>query len=236
MTQYDPLFNSSNQPLPSSIASPCRSQCHLDTYDTCSGCGRTIQDILHWSQSPPSVKIHINRAAQARRTWHEFDGRVRAVLAQGPLGEIGFQDGLPWKAPSELQWFKTLTVSQTLIVGRSTWNRMSGSFLGRNIAVVSSTAPDLSSVGTRGFWAQTVEEAIDWAFELGQNPCLIGGAHLWNTSWHLVEAAWITSVQGPMNADTFFQPNLDSFSFMAEGPNGQDFEWQWNTKLWERSL
>ncbi len=47
-------------------ASPCIRNCTLDPSDICVGCGRTLDEILEWSQASPPRKRTIRSAAEHR--------------------------------------------------------------------------------------------------------------------------------------------------------------------------
>lgn len=48
--------------------SPCTGQCHLrDDNRTCSGCGRTLQEVKEWWDASDERRAEIERAAAARR-------------------------------------------------------------------------------------------------------------------------------------------------------------------------
>jgi predicted Fe-S protein YdhL (DUF1289 family) len=49
------------------IVSPCIRNCCLDTADICLGCGRSLQDIMHWTSSSEVEKQQIIDKAQERK-------------------------------------------------------------------------------------------------------------------------------------------------------------------------
>lgn len=215
--------------------SPCSSQCSLDPSDFCMGCDRSLADIVGWSAMGAQGGEAAWARACARRAWRAKDGRVRAIMALGPAGEAGRGDDLPWRLPSELAWFKRATWGSALALGRPTWEALPGSLPGRDVAVLGSREPRrMERLGDRGLWAKSLPEAKAWADARGANLCLGGGPALWGSGWESVELAWITRVQGPMEADAFFEPDLSGFSLVAEGPSGGDGDWAWSASLWER--
>lgn len=48
------------------ISSPCVRNCCLDDADVCLGCGRTLQEIIHWSEADNREKQKILSAAKKR--------------------------------------------------------------------------------------------------------------------------------------------------------------------------
>lgn len=50
-----------------SIQSPCVRNCCLDENDICLGCGRRLEEILHWQESSNAEKESILNLARQRR-------------------------------------------------------------------------------------------------------------------------------------------------------------------------
>lgn len=215
--------------------SPCVSLCALGVGDFCIGCQRSLCDISAWSSMDGARRAAAGRAAAARRAWHVVDGRVRAIMAVGPSGEVGQGAGLPWRLPSELKWFRQATDGQSVVMGRLSWEGMKRALPGRELAVVGSSEPvDLARIACGSAWLREGSEAADWAFEKGRNLVVAGGPSLWRSMWSDIELAWITRVEGPMQADSFFMPDLSEFNHVAHGPSGSDNAWSWRSELWER--
>ncbi|WP_314408063.1 DUF1289 domain-containing protein [Pseudomonas kuykendallii] len=48
------------------MASPCCRRCYLDALDVCLGCGRSLEEILQWSESDEARRRQIVDAAADR--------------------------------------------------------------------------------------------------------------------------------------------------------------------------
>lgn len=57
----------SEQPLQTSIPSPCRRRCCLDEKDVCVGCFRTHQEILAWNQADDVKRLAILQQCEHRK-------------------------------------------------------------------------------------------------------------------------------------------------------------------------
>jgi uncharacterized protein len=63
-----PAMKSSSDPSATpSIQSPCVRNCCLDDADICLGCGRRLEEILHWGEASNSEKEAILALAKERR-------------------------------------------------------------------------------------------------------------------------------------------------------------------------
>jgi dihydrofolate reductase len=120
---------------------------------------------------------------------------MKLIVACTPSGGIGYKGRLPWSnIQGDLQRFKKLTTSQTILMGRNTWESLPKKPLpNRNNIVVTST----SITG-----ATTVSGVID---EFGKldNIWVIGGAKLINSCLHLINEVHLTRVTLEYECDVF---------------------------------
>lgn len=47
--------------------------------------------------------------------------RIALIAAVGRDGTIGARGDLPWRLPSDLAWFRNITIGKPLILGRKTY-------------------------------------------------------------------------------------------------------------------
>ena len=132
---------------------------------------------------------------------------IIAALAE-PSRAIGLRGGLPWRLPADLARFKQLTLGHMLIMGRTTWEPLSGRGLpGRRIIVLSRT-------GSLGGNEVKVASSLDEALELArQDPAetetlIAGGAQVYRAALaqDAVDRMYLTIVHGEVEADTYFPP------------------------------
>ncbi|EGA71610.1 hypothetical protein VISI1226_12526 [Vibrio sinaloensis DSM 21326] len=61
-------INETTQPSDSTLPpNPCVRNCCLNERDICLGCGRTLQEILHWTQYSAVEKAQVLRLCQQRK-------------------------------------------------------------------------------------------------------------------------------------------------------------------------
>lgn len=141
---------------------------------------------------------------RAMAEWSRADKGLRAIMALGSSGEAGLSGRLPWDLPEELAWFKRATEGQALVFGRSTWEAMGSRLPGRSVAALSrspSWAPR-AGASAAGSWAQ----ARSWGLDQNKPVCVCGGPSVWRGCWSEIDLAWVTRVEGPMDADFFLSP------------------------------
>lgn len=117
----------------------------------------------------------------------------RLIWAQSTSGVIGRDNGIPWRLPEDQAHFKELTLGQTVVMGRLTWESLPASVRplpGRRNIVVSRNG---------GYTAQGAEVVT----ELPESGDLwvIGGAQLYGLALPLAERCEITEIDVDLHRD-----------------------------------
>ena len=68
------------------------------------------------------------------------------IFACDMKGAIGKDGDLPWRQSSDLQHFKRITMSKTIVMGRKTWDSLPKALPGRRNIVMSRTPRDDTEV------------------------------------------------------------------------------------------
>ena len=116
------------------------------------------------------------------------------IVAVDMYNAMGLRGQLPWHIPSELRYFKELTLHNTLLVGSRTYEGLP--YLpNRNIIVFSKTKTyDVPTVSS-----------LDEALLYCQNEVFVaGGAQLYMSLLPKVSKVYRTIVQSKFEADTYF--------------------------------
>lgn len=131
--------------------------------------------------------------------------RIALIVAADEHGGIG-QDGMmPWHLPADLAHFKQVTMGRPIIMGRKTFDAIGRVLPGRrNIVVTRDPAWYHPAVSI----ANSLDQALGLAEELGDEVFVIGGGQLYAEALPRAERVHLTRVDGVFDADTFF-PELD---------------------------
>jgi dihydrofolate reductase len=116
---------------------------------------------------------------------------------------IGINGQLPWKIPEDLHRFKKLTMGNTIIMGRKTFESIGKPLPGRE-NIVLTRQPNYKEQGI--ILAHTIEEAI--AISKNDSIYAIGGQEIYRATLPLANAMEITRVHRNYEGDTFF-PEID---------------------------
>lgn len=126
------------------------------------------------------------------------------VVAVAENGVIGRKDALPWKMPEDLKHFRRLTLGNTVLMGRKTFESLGKPLEGRANWVLTRD-PAFAPAGARVF--HTLDEALA---EPPQGQLLvIGGAELYRQTLPLADRLELTRVHAEVEGDTYF-PDCDA--------------------------
>jgi len=126
---------------------------------------------------------------------------------------IGCGDKIPWHLPEDFKWFKKMTTSQVVVMGRKTFESIGKPLPNRTTIVLSRgnfshpgarTAADLSQVD----WL-----APDLA---GREVFICGGAQIYAGTLELCSDLYLTQVKRQVEGDVFFPPFEHLFEAAAE--------------------
>ena len=126
--------------------------------------------------------------------------RVYLVAAVAANGIIGAGGKLPWHIPEELQHFKRLTLDHPVIMGRRTWESLTGPLPRRENIVVTRTA-GYEAPGAAV--ASSLEAPL--AMCLGEPVAVvIGGTSLFRDALAIAAGLVLTEIHRDYEGDTWF--------------------------------
>ncbi|MDH3730928.1 MAG: dihydrofolate reductase [Acidimicrobiia bacterium] len=126
---------------------------------------------------------------------------IAAVARNGVIGVAG---GLPWSLPADLRRFKRLTVGQTVVMGRATFESI-GRPLPDRVNIVLTRNPDFSAHDVEV--AHSVGEALTIAGHGGPESgelFVIGGAAVYEQFLELADRMELTMVDAAPFGDVWF--------------------------------
>jgi dihydrofolate reductase len=124
-----------------------------------------------------------------------------AIIAAMTADRVIGQDGhLPWSLPVDVRLFRELTLGGTLIMGRRTYESLSGPLDRRHNLVISRTLPELPGITVCRSW----EEAIQVARKLTKGIWVIGGADIYRTALKETHQLIVSWVEGDYPGDVLF--------------------------------
>jgi dihydrofolate reductase len=129
------------------------------------------------------------------------------IAAMGKNRAIGLAGRMPWHLPAELQHFKQVTMSKTIVMGRKTWQAIGRPLPGRQNIVISRNS-DFQADGVE------VSGSLTDAIELAKSDevMVIGGGQLYVLGLPLAQRMILTLIDIEPEADTWF-PEWDELEW-----------------------
>lgn len=130
-----------------------------------------------------------------------------AAMAQNRT--IGAAGKLPWHLPADLQRFRQLTMGQTLLMGRKTYQSIGRPLPGRE-TIILSRDPAFQVAGC----TVVASLAAGIAAARSEQLFICGGGEIYRQALPLVEKIYLTELRREVAGDTFF-PELPAGRFQA---------------------
>ncbi len=133
--------------------------------------------------------------------------KIAMIVAMAENTVIGVNNQLPWYLPEDLRYFKHVTMSKPIIMGRKTFESIGRALPGRTNIVVSRQADLNLPEGVK--LAATLEQAYD----IAESVCLIegldeamviGGEQIYQAAFKHAQRLYLTKVKAVIEGDAFF--------------------------------
>jgi Dihydrofolate reductase len=131
------------------------------------------------------------------------------VVAVARNGVIGRDGDMPWRLPTDLKHFKTVTMGKPIVMGRKTFESIGRPLPGRTNIVVSRKSGPIEGV--------EVVRSLDEAIALGQRSAeetgagavaVVGGGEIYAQALPLADTLHVTHVEADIAGDARF-PAID---------------------------
>lgn len=124
------------------------------------------------------------------------------IVAHDRNNVIGLNSDLPWRdrLPADLQRFKRLTIGQTVVMGRRTFDSI-GRPLPERKNIVISRDRQLEIPGV--MVVHSIDEALEVDVE-GDELFIAGGATIYSIALPYINRMYITKIEAEFIGDTFF--------------------------------
>ena len=164
--------------------------------------------------------------------------RTALIVARADNGIIGVDNQLPWYLPSDLRYFKQVTLGKPVVMGRKTFESIGRPLPGRTNVVITRNA-DWSAPGVRvvGSLADALKLATAQAdFDGADEVMVIGGATLYREAFDQVDRMYVTQVHASPDGDAFCEaPDQEKFvRTSVEDHAGDDASPAHSYEVWDR--
>ncbi|HAI15758.1 MAG: dihydrofolate reductase [Gammaproteobacteria bacterium] len=131
--------------------------------------------------------------------------KLALICAMAENRVIGRNNSLPWHLSEDLKYFKRVTMGNSIIMGRKTWESIGQALPGRTNIILTMDS-EYKAEGARV--VHSVEEAIRLAENISlidgsEEAFIIGGAKLYYSALPLAERFHLTRVHADVEGDTY---------------------------------
>lgn len=128
---------------------------------------------------------------------------ISLIAAMSINRVIGKNNQIPWRIPTDMRWFKKLTMGSSVIYGRKTFESMGKPLPNRfNVVLTNNASPHPDVIA-----AKCLADAIG-ACPLDKNIFICGGSSVYSEGLKIADKMYITLVQKEIEGDTVF-PNIN---------------------------
>lgn len=129
--------------------------------------------------------------------------KVSLIAAATKNGVIGRENKLPWKLPTDMQFFKTQTKGKPVICGRKTFESIGRALPGRKMVIVTTQQGYNAPPGC--VVADSLENALfRCLFDKDAEVYVIGGAQLYKQALSVAHTIYLTEIDVELDGDAFF--------------------------------
>ena len=123
------------------------------------------------------------------------------VVAMAENQVIGKNNRLPWHFSSDLKYFKQLTIGQTVLMGRKTFESIGKPLPGRENFVLSHSEGASPSPSNLKFFS-SLDNALEHVET--QKAFIIGGSSLYKQTIPRVDGIYMTQIHAHYEGDAFY--------------------------------
>lgn len=167
------------------------------------------------------------------------DVKVSFVVARTRNAVIGCSGKMPWRLKTDMAHFKKVTMGKPVVMGRKTWDSLSGPLPGRDNVVLSRS---LVATPISAWVYSEIEAALQAARAMAlrrgvHEICIVGGEEVFSQLIDRVDRIYLTDIDAEIEGDTHF-PSFDEAAFVerssARHSAGVGDEYAVNIRLLER--
>lgn len=126
---------------------------------------------------------------------------ISLIVAMDENRLIGKENKLPWHLPADLQYFKKVTMSHPIVMGRKTFESIGRVLPGRENVIVTRNR-DFKAVGCTIL--HDISEIKTFAENSQQEVFVIGGAEIFKEILPVADRLYITEIHEAFDGDAFF--------------------------------
>lgn len=159
---------------------------------------------------------------------------VSLIVAASENDVIGRDGDMPWRLSADLQRFKKLTMGNTIVMGRKTYQSIGRLLPGRQTVIVT-RQPDYTVAGA--IIADSIAQAVNTP-SAGGELFVVGGGEIYAQALDLADQIYFTRVHAVIEDGDAFFPQLDPQQWerieATEVPADEKNDYATTFEIWRR--
>lgn len=145
---------------------------------------------------------------------------IALIWAQAAGGVIGRDGDMPWRLPEDQKYFRTITGTHPVVMGRRTWDSIPQRFrpLPNRPNLVITRRPDWLADGARSF--PDVASALAAGRELDDTVFVMGGGEIYRAAIDIADLAYVTEIDVEITDGDTLAPELDARRWALDSDDG----------------
>lgn len=160
---------------------------------------------------------------------------ISCIVATSNHRVIGKDNDIPWYLPTDLQYFKKVTMGHTVIMGRNCYTSI-GRPLPKRTNIIITRDPYF--ISSNCLVAKSIAEALHLAHENGETEAFIlGGGQIYDQTKDIWDKLYLTEVDLTVEGDVFFpEIDMNKWKLISEQKHQKDDknEYDYTFKTFEK--
>ncbi len=145
---------------------------------------------------------------------------IALIWAQAAGGVIGRAGEMPWRLPEDQRYFRQITGTHPVVMGRRTWDSIPARFrpLPNRPNLVITRRREWIGEGARSF--PDLASALAAARELDDTVFVMGGGEIYRAALGVADLAYVTEIDLQVTDGDTMAPQLDPKRWVLGGDDG----------------
>jgi dihydrofolate reductase len=161
--------------------------------------------------------------------------KISLVVAASLNNAIGKNNQLLWHLPKDMRFFKNTTWAMPVVMGRKTFESLSGKALSGRLNIVITRQKDWKALNVTA--VNSIEAAIECAaIQDYKEVFIIGGAEIYKQTLPIANTVYLTRVDTTIEGDSFFPALGHEWEMVSEESVETDSKhaYPFHFQVWEK--
>lgn len=127
--------------------------------------------------------------------------KISMILASANKNAIGFKNTIPWKLPTDMKYFRSITSNNAILMGRKTFDSIGKPLKNRSNYIMTNS----DTIYPGALSVKDISEVLADSENKHSELFIIGGSEIYSKFERLATTLYLTRVDANIEADAFFK-------------------------------